>query len=117
MTDLAALRALQREFAALEERKLKLEANEKLQAELEFEEKLSALIAEYGYSKRKVVEMLIPPEITVQQTSNTRKPRAEKTYRNPNTGETVVTKGANHKTLKQWRESYGADAVASWIVG
>ena len=50
MTDLVALRALQREFAALEERKLKLQANEKLQAELEFEEKLFALIAEFGYS-------------------------------------------------------------------
>lgn len=116
MTNLVALRALQREYAALEERKLKLEENEKLKAELEFEEKLFALIAEFGYSKRKVVEMLCPPDTAAQQAGNTRKPRAEKTYRNPNTGETVVTKGANHKTLKQWRESYGADAVASWVV-
>ncbi|UAW98634.1 DNA binding protein [Halopseudomonas nanhaiensis] len=115
MTDLVALRALQREFAALEERKLKLQANEKLQAELEFEEKLFALIAEFGYSKRKVVEMLNPPDTTVQA-GNARKPREEKTYRNPNSGETVVTKGANHRTLNQWRESYGAATVASWIV-
>ena len=117
MTDLVALRALQREFAALEERKLKLQSNENLRAELEFEEKLSALIGEYGFSKRKVVEIICPPDIANQQARSNRKPRAEKTYRNPNTGETVVTKGANHKTLKQWRESYGADAVASWIVG
>lgn len=114
MTNLVALRALQRELAALEDSKQKLESNESVRAEIEFEEKLFALINEFGYNKRKVVEIICPPD-TEKPPGRERKSRPEKTYRNPHTGETVVTKGGNHKTLKKWRERYGAENVASWI--
>src|SRR5690606_5257047 len=40
--------------------------------------------------------------------------RKVKQYKNPNTGETIETKGGNHKTLKSWKEQYGAETVESW---
>lgn len=43
-----------------------------------------------------------------------RRGRKAMVYENPHTGQKVVTKGANHRTLNEWREQYGEDVVASW---
>ncbi|TVP54100.1 MAG: H-NS histone, partial [Halomonadaceae bacterium] len=43
-----------------------------------------------------------------------RRKRPMKTYRNPHTGETVQTRGGNHKVLNAWRKQYGSDEVAGW---
>ena len=43
-----------------------------------------------------------------------RKKRAMKVYTNPHTGEVVRTRGANHRTLNQWRTQHGHEAVDSW---
>src|SRR5690554_6263374 len=40
--------------------------------------------------------------------------RPLKTYKNPHTGEVVKTRGGNHKTLNEWRDKYGKEAVKSW---
>jgi hypothetical protein len=37
-----------------------------------------------------------------------------KTYKNPYTGEVVKTRGGNHKTLNEWRQKHGKEAVQSW---
>lgn len=42
--------------------------------------------------------------------------RRVKVYTNPNTGETVRTRGSNHRTLNLWRQRYGHDLVDSWWV-
>jgi hypothetical protein len=36
-------------------------------------------------------------------------------YKNPETGETVESKGGNHKVLKAWKEQYGAEQVEGWL--
>jgi hypothetical protein len=44
-----------------------------------------------------------------------RKARTLKKYKNPHSGETVETKGGNHKVLKEWKAKYGAETVESWL--
>lgn len=44
----------------------------------------------------------------------TRRARKVKQYKNPHNGEILETKGGNHKTLKNWKEKWGADEVEGW---
>jgi hypothetical protein len=46
----------------------------------------------------------------------TRKARVKKVYMNPESGEKVETKGGNHKVLKAWKNTYGANTVDGWLV-
>lgn len=43
-------------------------------------------------------------------------PRAVKVYKNPITGESIETKGGNHKTLKLWKAEHGSETVEGWRV-
>lgn len=43
-----------------------------------------------------------------------RRGRKAMVYENPHTGQRVVAKGLNHRTLNEWRSEYGDEAVASW---
>ncbi|WP_256219368.1 DNA binding protein, partial [Pseudomonas sp. NBRC 111133] len=38
-----------------------------------------------------------------------------KVYKNPHSGEVVETKGGNQRTLKAWKNEYGAEVVESWL--
>ncbi|OAS07646.1 transcriptional regulator [Pseudomonas putida] len=112
----AAEKALQEQLSALEA----LKNDSGLQREIEFEEKLKSLMEEYGVNLGKIIAILDPasslrkinarPEGDRQQ----RKPREVKVYRNPHTGETIETKGGNHRQLKEWKTQYGGDVVESW---
>lgn len=112
----AAEKALQEQLSALEA----LKNDSGLQREIEFEEKLKSLMEEYGANLGKVIAILDPasslrkinarPEGDRQQ----RKPREVKVYKNPHTGETIETKGGNHRQLKEWKSEYGGDVVESW---
>ncbi|MBK4998593.1 H-NS histone family protein [Pseudomonas sp. S31] len=90
-----------------------------IQAEMEFEDKLRALLGEYGYNLRDVINILDPqagnhrlaPQV---QEKSARKPREVKIYKNPHTGELVQTKGGNHAVLKAWKAEHGAETVESW---
>ena len=53
----------------------------------------------------------------VQTTSRPEGPvtrRRLKKYTNPQTGEIVLTRGANHRTLNLWRQKHGQTAVDQW---
>lgn len=43
-----------------------------------------------------------------------RRERKVKQYKNPHNGEILETKGGNHKTLKAWKDKWGADVVEGW---
>mgnify|MGYP000621829252 CR=1 FL=1 len=43
--------------------------------------------------------------------------RAEKTYLNPHTNQTIMLKSSKNKTLKLWQEQYGAEIVQGWLIG
>jgi len=108
----------------LQERLQALKQDDKLQKELDFEAKLRELMAEYGKSLPDILALL-DSEGKVVKTG--RQPRAAKVeapvkrtrkvkqYKNPHTGEVIETKGGNHKTLKEWKATWGGDTVESWV--
>lgn len=119
MSRLAEYRRLEQQLA-LQLAELEAMKNDgAIQAEMDFENKLRALMGEYGFSLRDVINLLDPQARTrgvavAAQESPARKPREVKTYKNPHNGEVVQTKGGNHSVLKAWKNQYGAETVESW---
>ena len=99
---LSDLKALNAEIAKMEESKA-------LKEELEFKAALEKLMDDYSKDAKEVAKI-----IGGFTGTSGRSKRTPSTWKNPHTGETVTNAGGNHKTLKEWREKYGADKVASW---
>ncbi|KMQ75017.1 histone-like nucleoid-structuring protein, MvaT/MvaU family [Marinobacter subterrani] len=96
-----------------------LEKDQSLKKELDFENKVRDLMKTYDKSPKDVLQILsaIDPSVAggkADSTAGTRPKRPLKTYKNPHTGEVVKTRGGNHKTLNEWREKHGKEAVQSW---
>ncbi len=111
-------RTTEQAIKELQERLQSLSADDRLKKELEFDQKLRSLMAEHGKSLRDVISLLDPnagKQSVKASGTGKRAPREMKRYKNPNTGEVVETKGGNHKTLKAWKEKWGAEAVQSWL--
>ncbi|MDN6858809.1 DNA binding protein [Pseudomonas sp. CAN2814] len=112
-------RATEEAIKELQERLKSLEQDDKLKKELEFEEKLRALMGSYGKSLRDVIALL-DPDAKLSKSPRTAKAtvskraRKVKQYKNPHNGEVIETKGGNHKTLKEWKAKWGAEAVEGW---
>jgi hypothetical protein len=122
MSRLAEYRKLEQQIAAHLAELESMKGNSALQAEIEFEAKLRSLLGEYGYSLRDIIGLLDPQAASRRKSAplatpekSTRRARELKVYKNPHSGETVETKGGNHKTLKAWKAEHGADAVESWL--
>nr|WP_298114077.1 histone-like nucleoid-structuring protein, MvaT/MvaU family [uncultured Pseudomonas sp.] len=115
MSMIAEYKALEAQIAEQQKRLEALKGDEKLKREIEFETKLRGLLGEYNYSLKNVISLLDPHagKGTVAS-KGARKVRALKTYKNPNNGEVVETKGGNHKVLKAWKDQYGAEKVEGW---
>ncbi|MNJ44912.1 hypothetical protein D3C77_399850 [compost metagenome] len=119
MSRLAEFRRLEQQLALQLAELEAMKSDGAIQAEMEFEEKLRALLGEYDYSLRDVINILDPQAHERQQApavaeKATRKPREVKTYKNPHNGELIQTKGGNHAVLKAWKAEHGAEAVESW---
>lgn len=119
MSKLAEFRQLEKHLAEQLQALDALKDDAGLKKEIEFESKLRALLAEYGYSLKDVINLLDPQAgrraPAVESKAGSRKPRQVKVYKNPQTGEVVETKGGNHKTLKEWKAQHGAATVESWL--
>ncbi len=112
-------RATEEAIKELQERLKSLEQDDKLKKELEFEEKLRALMGSYGKSLRDIIALLDPDaklskSPRAAKSTVTKRARKVKQYKNPHTGEVIETKGGNHKTLKEWKAKWGAEAVEGW---
>lgn len=120
MSRLAEFRELERNLAAQLAELENLKNDAGLKKEIEFENKLRALLEDYGYSLRDVINILDPqayrriPAAIAPKVAQ-RKPREVKIYKNPHNGELIETKGGNHRLLKQWKQEHGADVVESWL--
>lgn len=120
MSRLAEFRKLEQQLAQHLAELESLKNDSGLQKEIEFETKLRALLGEYSFSLKDVINILDPHAARRPQTQAIapvkaqRKARDMKVYKNPHTGELVETKGGNHKLLKQWKAEHGADTVESW---
>ncbi len=119
MSKLAEFRQLEKHLAEQLQVLEALKGDVGLKKEIEFETKLRDLLAKYGYSLKDVVNLLDPQSGRRSSVSaskvGTRRARQVKVYKNPHTGETVETKGGNHKTLKEWKSEHGSDTVESWL--
>ncbi|RKS18941.1 H-NS histone family protein [Pseudomonas sp. WPR_5_2] len=119
MSKLAEFRQLEKNLAEQLQALEALKDDAGLKKEIEFESKLRALLAEYGYSLKDVINLLDPQAgrraPAVESKAGSRKLRQVKVYKNPHTGEVVETKGGNHKTLKEWKAQHGAATVESWL--
>ena len=71
---------------------------------------------EYNKTNGEVISALAPESSIENTESKRRRKRKLKVYRNPETGEVVETRGGNQKTLKAWKEQYGAETVDSWLI-
>lgn len=97
-----------------------LEKDQALKKEFEFQEKLKGLMSDYGKSAKDLLKTLatidpsVAGKIDGSASTDGRKRRPLKTYKNPHTGEVVKTRGGNHKVLNAWREKYGKETVNSW---
>lgn len=118
MSRLAEYRALEQKLAAQLAELESMKNDEGLKREVEFEQKLRELLGEYSYSLKHIIAILDPQ--TAHRTAavsakNTRKARTVKRYKHPDTGEVVETKGGNQKTIKAWKNEYGAETVETWV--
>ncbi|MFJ4260228.1 histone-like nucleoid-structuring protein, MvaT/MvaU family [Pseudomonas monteilii] len=119
MSRLAEFRRLEQKLAQQIAELEAMKSDGSIQVEMEFEDKLRALLGEYGYSLREVINILDPQagirrQAPQAQEKSTRKPREVKVYKNPHNGEVVQTKGGNHAVLKAWKAEHGAETVESW---
>lgn len=110
-------RSTEENIKALQRRLDELSSDERLKAELEFERKLRDLLGQHNKSLRDIILLL---DLQASKRSGAkpvvqRRQRVVKVYKNPHTGETVQTKGGNHKTLKSWKEKHGAGEVEKWL--
>ena len=120
MSKLAEFRQLEQSLAEQMKALEALKNDAGLKAEIEFEGKLRDLLGHYGKSLRDVIAILDPASHRRQSfapaaPTATRKPRALKVYKHPESGEIVETKGGNHKLLKEWKIQYGAETVEGWL--
>lgn len=97
----------------------KLEQDQTLKSELDFENEVRDLMKKFDKSPKDVLRILqaIDPLVAgakAEGAAGTRAKRPMKTYKNPHTGEVVKTRGGNHKTLNEWRQKYGKEAVQGW---
>lgn len=116
---LMAYEAKRQQLEELQSEIKRLEGSEELKKELKFKGALEKLMDQYSKSAKDAAKVLADIDPSIAKTSSngaskTRKPRETMIFKNPHTGEVVKTKGANTKTLKDWREQYGADEVTKW---
>ncbi len=96
-----------------------LEQDQALKHELAFDREVRDLMEKHNKTPKDVLQVLgaIDPSIVngkADTAGSSRPKRPMKTYKNPHTGEMVQTRGGNHKTLNEWRDKYGKEAVQSW---
>ncbi|MFZ6044966.1 histone-like nucleoid-structuring protein, MvaT/MvaU family [Pseudomonas sp. CR3202] len=117
MSKLAEFKALEAQLAEQLKQLDVLKNDEGLKREIEFESKLRALMAQYGMSLRGIITLLDPQRASraEQKATSSRRERQVKTYKNPHTGESVQTKGGNHRVLKAWKAEFGAKVVEGWL--
>lgn len=119
MSRLAEFRRLEQKLAAQLAELEAMKGDTAIQAEMAFENKLRALLDDYGFSLRDIINILDPHARNLKHAAlvsekATRKRREVKIYKHPQSGEVVQTKGGNHAVLKAWKAEHGAEAVESW---
>lgn len=113
--------AIEKKLAQLEKELKNLESSAAFKKENSAKRALGNLMKKHGYSKNDLIKLLqsdgsAPNKRGKSPAAKQRKPRTLKIYRNPETGETVETRGGNHNVLKAWKAEYNLEKIDDWLV-
>ena len=113
--------AIEKQMAQLEKELKSIENSAAFKKENTVKGALTNLMKKHGYSKNDLIALLqgdgsAPVKNGKNPTAKTRKPRKLKVFKNPETGETVETRGGNHKVLKMWKAQYQLESIDKWLV-
>ena len=110
--------------AALAKLKIEIENLEKSESyknEQSLIRGVEKLLNKFGKTKTELIAYLSDGKTTKitakkAESTNTRKRRKLKIYKNPLTNETIETRGGNHKVLKAWKAQYPTKNIEEWII-
>ena len=114
--------ALEKQKAQIEKELKNIERSAAFKKENAIRRSLDILMKKHGCSKNDLIVLLQGSSSACAKSgrkptkASTRKPRMLKIYENPTTGETVETRGGNHKVLNAWREKYKSANIEDWII-
>ena len=114
--------AIEKQMAQLEKELKSIENSAAFKKENAIKRALTSLMKKHGCSKNDLIALLQeggsePVRHGKKAAATTRKPRKLKIFKNPRTGETVETRGGNHKVLKAWKAKYKLKNIDDWLVG
>lgn len=114
--------AIEKQMAKLEKELKSIKNSTAFKKENAVKKTLTNLMKRHGYSKNDLIallqsEDLVPGKQRSKAVAKTRKRRKLQIFRNPETGETVETRGGNHKVLKAWKAEYNLENIDNWLVG
>ena len=113
--------ALEQKRAQIEKELKNIERSAEFKKESAIGKSLNSLMKRHGCSKNDLISILQSApgrqaKRAVVRTNETRKLRKLKIFKNPHTGETVETRGGNHKVLKAWKSEYNLINIEEWLV-
>lgn len=113
--------AIEKQMAQLERELKSIENSAEFKKVNAIKRALTNLMKKHGCSKNDLIALIqgdnsesIRPRKKAAAT--TRKPRKLKIFKNPKTGETVETRGGNHKVLKEWKAKYKLKNIDDWLI-
>lgn len=114
--------AIEKQMAQLEKELKSIENSAAFRKENAVKRALTNLMKKHGYSENDLIALLQsdgsqPAKRGKAPVAKTRKPRKLKVFKNPKTGETVETRGGNHKVLKAWKTKYKLQNIDEWLIG
>lgn len=119
MSKLREYAQLKKRMEAMADELQQIENNAAFQDDLKFLNELEELVELHGKTKEEAAELLSPRPVVasaVFEKTKPRKAREPKLYRNPHTGEEVITAGGNHTILKKWRQENPDVELSEWVV-
>lgn len=107
------IETLQKQKARIDKKIKDIERSEAFKKEQRIIKDLERIAKKHSCSKKTLSAIL--EQITDTPNKREIKRRELKIYKNPETGETLATRGGNHKILKAWKEEYGLKRVEEWL--
>ena len=113
--------AIEKQMAQLEKELKSIEKSAAFKKENAVKRALTNLMKKHNCSPSDLIALLRsdesePSKRRKKPVSTKRKPRKLKVFKNPETGETVETRGGNHRVLKAWKAKYKLSNVDDWLV-
>ena len=108
---------LEKQKARIEKELKEIEASATFKKEKRVSRALMSLMKRHNISAKDLIALLQKNGAYRQKSvPATRKKRVLSIYKNPHSGETVETRGGNHKTLKAWKAEYNLESVKEWLI-